>query len=57
MDFLDDWRDRHPHQRGGPGRVLGMILLLVLVVILMLNSDLIARGFEIFIGPGSGESR
>ncbi len=56
MDFLDDWRDRHPHQRGGPGRVVGMILLLALVVILMLNSDLIARGFEIFTGPGSGES-
>lgn len=45
MRVLEDWRERHPLHRGSGPRLIALILMLIMVVIFILNSDRIAAGF------------
>lgn len=43
---------RHPGEPGSTGRLIVLILLLVVVLVFILNSDKIARGFSFFLNSG-----
>jgi hypothetical protein len=49
MSILENWRMRHPGESGSTGRLIVLILLLAVVLVFILNSDKIARGFSFFI--------
>jgi hypothetical protein len=52
MSILEHWRMRHPGEPGSTGRLIVLILLLVVVLVFILNSDKIARGFSFFLNSG-----